>query len=155
LWAKSLCTSRAFSLPIPPEDEFEKSVINSYYPDSKITALLPFIHFFNHSFKAQCETPVLLTDQDGTQKIIVKSLVPISKGEEIFILYGGMNNKELMLNYGFFVPGNPYDSFLREDGSIVRRGAQRPTHADTKVDGPILSLPQRYLADKKSFINSN
>lgn len=120
LWAKSLCTSRGFSLPIKPISEIEERIIKEYYPDGNLTTLLPLIHFLNHDFRAQCDTPVV---DPITGAVELKASGKIEKGDEIFILYGGMNNKEFMLNYGFFVSGNPYDQILRPDGSLVRRGA--------------------------------
>jgi len=151
LWAKSLCTSRAFSLPIEPENEFENSVISTFYPDGKITTLLPFVHFFNHSFKAQCETPIV--DKE-TKKIIVKSLVSINKGDEMFVLYGGMNNKELMLNYGFFVPGNPYDSYTNpRTGRVMRRGAMKEHASPISADSS-KTITDLYVQDKERFMNS-
>jgi hypothetical protein len=148
LWAKSLCTSRAFSLSIPPTDDFEKSVIAKFYPEGQITTLLPFVHFFNHHFRAQCQTPVV-----ENNRVHIRSLVSVTKGQEVFIIYGGMNNKELMLNYGFCVPGNPYDSTRGKDGRIVRRGSTRlpiqPEIIETSE-----TIFQQYLADKKRFISS-
>ena len=110
LWAKSLCTSRAFSLSIPTNDDFENNLITSFYPSKLLTTLLPVVHFLNHDFQGQCETPIIQNDQ-----IVVKALVSVSKNEQLFLIYGGMNNKELLLNYGFFVPGNPYDTIIRTD----------------------------------------
>ena len=146
LWAKSLCTSRAFSLPLTPQDDVEKSIINEYYPSKSLTTLLPVVHFFNHDFRAQCETPVV----DG-HKIVVHSLVSISAHDEVFIIYGGMNNREFMLNYGFFIPNNPYDTIFKSDGSIIRRGALQPTHTEHCTSS---CLVQGYLDDQQSFIAS-
>jgi hypothetical protein len=145
LWAKSLCTSRAFSLPIPTKDEFETTLVNTYYPSKFITTILPVVHFFNHDFQGQCETPVIEND-----KIVVKALVSVSTNEELFIIYGGMTNKQFMLNYGFFVPGNPYDTIVIPDGSLIRRGALKKNDKTlTNTD-----LISGYLEDQKFFYDS-
>ena len=122
LWAKCLCASRAFSLPIPPQSELESLIVQEYYPDGKLTTLLPVVHFCNHDFQAQCDTPSVNASSGAVE---LRALGRIASGNEIFILYGGMTNKEFLLNYGFFVPENPYDHVVRSDGALVRRGATR------------------------------
>ena len=139
LWAKSLCTSRAFSLPIKPVSEVEQRVISEFYPSGNVTTLLPGVHFLNHDFSAQLRTPEISESGD----IAVKTFVDIESGSELFLLYGGFSNREFMLNYGFFVPNNPYDTFTRDNGNVVRRGAC-----------PLIEtgdLASSYLADKHAF----
>lgn len=154
LWAKSLCTSRAFSLPLKPESDIEKRVIASCYPSGLITTILPVVHFLNHDFSAPLETPVV----SGDGAVVVKSLVNITAGSELFLLYGGFTNKELMLNYGFFVSENPYDSFTTADGRLVRRGAiSVASHASEdsislpEVEDEYKSLVHGYLKDRAAF----
>ena len=144
LWAKCLCTSRAFSLPIRPESDIEKRVIASYYPDGLLTTLLPGVHYLNHDFAAQLETPVV----DAEGNIEVNALVDVEAGSEVFLLYGGFNNKELLLNYGFFVPDNPYDSFEDSAGRVFRRGAMRIETSDVDV-----SLPEVSFSEYKSLVH--
>ena len=146
LWAKSLCTSRAFSLAMPVESDFEKHMIEDFYPDGKLTVILPIVHFLNHDFRAQCDTPEV--QKDGS--VCVFALTDIQPGEEIFVVYGGMNNKEFMLNYGFFVPGNPYDQMVQPDGKLVRRKNAKKTITHAKIPnlGKYTKLVEDYLADK-------
>jgi len=33
----------------------------------------------------------------------------VAAGEEVFVSYGAKSNAELLLFYGFVLPGNPYD----------------------------------------------
>jgi hypothetical protein len=152
LWAKSLCTSRAFSLPLAPlhndkddNQKFEQSLVSNYYPSGNLTCLIPFVHFFNHDFRAQCETPKIIDDE-----IILHSLVSIQANDEIFIIYGGMNNREFLLNYGFYIPNNPYDQIILPDGKLIRRGAQRRV---TTLKSN-LNVIDGYIEDRDSFINS-
>ena len=144
LWAKSLCTSRAFSLPIPPVSDIEKSMITEYYPSGMITTLLPGVHFLNHDFSAQLMTPEINDAGD----IEVKTLVDIERGSELFLLYGGFSNKDLMLNYGFYVADNPYDCIERANGDIIRRGALPP------YEGPVdpVTVPDSVPAEYKDLI---
>ena len=156
LWAKSLCTSRGFSLPMVPISDVERAVIREYYPSGLVTTLLPIVHFFNHDFAAQCETPTV----SETGRIEVKSLVKIAADSEVFINYGGFSNKELILNYGFFIPRNPYDAIETAD-KYVRRGAIAE-EADEEVDDELPSdLPEEYRQlvlgyrrDKRRFLNA-
>jgi hypothetical protein len=154
LWAKSLCTSRAFSLPIPPVSDIEKSILSEYYPSGMITTLLPGVHFLNHDFSAQLMTPELNNAGD----IEVKTLVDIESGSELFLLYGGFSNKDLMMNYGFFVEDNPYDSVEHANGDIVRRGAlaahegpMEPVAVPDSVPLEYRDLIRGYLTDRNKF----
>ena len=156
LWVKSLCISRAFSLPMKPQSSVEERIIAQYYPSGLITTILPVIHFFNHDIAAQCETPVV--EADGS--VIVRSLVSVEMGSEIFIIYGGFTNKEFLLNYGFFVPNNPYDSHITVDGKYSRRGAVKDPKPASEISVPpdvpeeYISLVRGYLTDRSSFLNS-
>ncbi len=150
LWAKSLCASRAFSLCIAPENAFEETLIQKYYPDNKVTTLLPYVHFFNHDFYGQCDIPQLNVE-DGS--VHVKALVDIKQGEEVFINYGGFSNKQFLLNYGFFVENNPYDRIAYSVG-----GQTRPAHVDAEIfcaDGGLTPdeqiLLKGYLADRNRY----
>jgi hypothetical protein len=147
LWAKSLCTSRAFSLPIQPISKVERRVISEHYPSGNITTLLPGVHFLNHDFSAQLMTPEISESGD----IHVKTFVDIESDSELFLLYGGFSNREFMLNYGFFIPNNPYDSFTRDNGNVVRRGACAVI-TDEALIGDLISA---YSADKHSFQSQN
>lgn len=145
LWAKSLCTSRAFSLPVPVETDTEKRLVSEFYPDGRLTTLLPYIHFFNHNFYGQCDTPTV----DGS----IKALVDIKAGEEIFINYGGFNNKQLMLNYGFFVPENPYDRIAYEVGTYPEPSVYVPgsREFDPTLSIDEKSLIEQYLIDRNRY----
>jgi hypothetical protein len=81
-------------------------------------------------------------------------------GSEIFIIYGGFTNKEFLLNYGFFVPNNPYDSHITVDGKYSRRGAVKDPKPASEISVPpdvpeeYISLVRGYLTDRSSFLNS-
>lgn len=145
LWAKSLCSSRAFSLPLVPGDDFEKALLQNYFPNGRVTALLPYVHFFNHNFYGQCDIPEV-----RDTSVVVRALVDIKQGEEVFINYGGFSNKELMLNYGFMVPSNPYDRIAYSVG-----GHKQPGRCDAK-NIPNLTpeenqLINDYLVDRNRY----
>ena len=155
LWAKCLCTSRAFSLPISPQSDVEREMIREFYPSGMITTILPGVHFLNHDFAAQLCTPEVSTSGES---VVVKALSNINKGHEAFLIYGGFTNKELMLNYGFYIRGNPYDSIETEKGDIIRRGVLVEEDQVTDYDLPIRSVPAEfqnvvsgYLTDRQAF----
>jgi hypothetical protein len=151
LWAKSLCTSRAFSLKIMATSDLEEKLFDKYYPSRHVTTILPIVHLINHDFAAQLETPIVCPG--GC--IALRALVNIDPGSELFLNYGGFTNKELLLNYGFFVENNPYDTF-EVGGSIFRRGAIQSREVEQQI--PLHNVPEEYaalvsgyLADRASF----
>lgn len=156
LWAKSLCTSRAFSLAITPKTDLEKRVLKDYYSNGLVTTILPGIHFINHDFRGQLTTPEI--SPDGS--ITVKAFADVAEGSEVFLIYGGFTNKELMLNYGFLVPGNPYDTIERPNGAIVRRGALNRSNEEIRIPPRTMpevpdqykALVEGYLADRDMFL---
>lgn len=154
LWAKSLCTSRAFSLKLIPSSQIEEKLVNEYYPTRHITTIVPLVHLLNHDFSAQLETPFVCPG--GC--VALRALVDVDAGSELFLNYGGFSNKELLLNYGFFVKNNPYDT--HEVGNTVfRRGAMihchetvmEPTITVQNVPEEYRVLVSGYLADRASF----
>lgn len=153
LWAKSLCTSRGFSLKIIPSSELEEKLICQYYPTRHITTILPLVHFINHDFSAQLETPIVCPG--GC--IALRALVDIEAGSEVFLNYGGFTNKEFMLNYGFYIKNNPYDS-LEVGDKVFRRGAIHSSQTVFKSPESLPNVPAEYqdlvsgyLADRACF----
>lgn len=96
VWAWCIVNTRA--IYIPPE----KNLTNI----SNSLALAPFLDLFNHVPSAQVEA-MLVETQNSYQ---VKTLVPVSKYDQVFIEYGAHSNLKLLIDYGFTVPNNQHDS---------------------------------------------
>lgn len=96
IWAWCIVNTRA--IYIPPE----KNVPNI----SNSLALAPFLDLFNHVPSAQVEAMLVETENSYQ----VKTLVPVSKYEQVFIEYGAHSNLKLLIDYGFTVSNNQHDS---------------------------------------------
>lgn len=96
-WTKSwlLANSRCLSVTFPP------------HPNLRTTmALAPLFDMFNHTFDSGSSIDC---DQQ-TQEVIVRAGRAWEPGEEAFITYGPHDSAFLLVEYGFVVPENPYDS---------------------------------------------
>ncbi|PYH76026.1 SET domain protein [Aspergillus uvarum CBS 121591] len=98
LWASTIFFSRAFSAKvlsgvIPKEELSEEN----------ISVLLPFFDVANHRPLAKVEWRA---EKDEVRFVVLEN---VSAGEEISNNYGPRNNEQLMMNYGFCLPGNPCD----------------------------------------------
>jgi histone-lysine N-methyltransferase SETD3 len=80
-------------------------------------AMLPLIDMANHSFDPNAK----IVGQSGTagalQMVAIKE---IQQGDPILLSYGNLVNDFLLLDYGFIVPDNPYDTVqLRFDRNLI------------------------------------
>ena len=115
-------------------------------------ALAPFLDLLNHSFNA--DVNVRLDESDQCYKISTN--VPFKKYDQLFINYGAHDNVKLFVEYGFFIPNNPNDSFpitkfdicsLLSSQFSNNSSIRSPQHFLTKppliiVDSKILFLSQ-------------
>ncbi|KAI8476323.1 MAG: hypothetical protein J3K34DRAFT_516733 [Monoraphidium minutum] len=70
-------------------------------------ALAPFLSLLNHS---PWPHVVRFSEVDGaTGRLRLPLLRPAGAGEEVFLSYGPLPNADLLLFYGFVIPGNPAD----------------------------------------------
>ncbi|PYI06429.1 SET domain protein [Aspergillus sclerotiicarbonarius CBS 121057] len=98
LWAASMFISRAFSA----------KVMSGVFPDKELSeehfsVLLPLIDMGNHRPLAKVEW------RAGKDNVAFVVLEDVTAGQEISNNYGPRNNEQLMMNYGFCIPGNPCD----------------------------------------------
>jgi hypothetical protein len=99
-WALSSVTSRAFR----PKGEGSEA------------AMLPLIDMCNHSFDPNAKVAGSRT----TDELSMSSLREIRAGEDVLLSYGNLPNDFLLLDYGFVVENNPYDTVkLAFDVSLV------------------------------------
>ncbi|OOF98149.1 hypothetical protein ASPCADRAFT_394961 [Aspergillus carbonarius ITEM 5010] len=98
LWAASMFISRAFSA----------KVFSGVFPEKELSeehfaVLLPLIDMGNHRPLAKVEW------RAGKEDVAFVVLEDVTAGQEISNNYGPRNNEQLMMNYGFCMPGNPCD----------------------------------------------
>ncbi|KXZ52986.1 hypothetical protein GPECTOR_8g357 [Gonium pectorale] len=71
---------------------------------TEVSVMAPFIDFANHAFDFNS-----FVNFGEPGKLTLKSVDPISPGEELTVSYGQKPNVQLMNEYGFVLSGNPYD----------------------------------------------
>ena len=87
-WALAVVTSRAFRVRGPTQP----------------AAMLPLIDMCNHSFQPNCS---LKASDNGDVQLV--SLQNIGPHQPLLLSYGNLSNDFLLMDYGFVVPGNPFD----------------------------------------------
>ncbi|GMH33548.1 hypothetical protein BSKO_01382 [Bryopsis sp. KO-2023] len=111
-WGLGVVSSRAFRTRGPKEP----------------AAMLPLIDMCNHSFEPNCE---IVGSKEGTAMV---AKIDIKAGESFFLNYGNLPNDFLLLDYGFVVPVNPYDTVqLRFDLNMIELGRDIGGLAKAKV----------------------
>ncbi len=99
-WALAVVTSRAFRTQGP----------------SNPASMLPLIDMCNHSFAPNCAIAPMRAG--GAAHLVAAR--NISAGEPLLLSYGNLENDFLLMDYGFVVPGNPYDRVqLRFDPGLL------------------------------------
>ncbi|XP_044267566.1 SET domain-containing protein 4 [Tribolium madens] len=76
--------------------------------DEPCMALCPFLDMFNHSHEAKTEAKLI--NENGKLVYQLTTLGKTKKHEQVFISYGDHDNIKLLVEYGFFIPGNSNDS---------------------------------------------
>ncbi|KAL4434341.1 hypothetical protein ABPG75_000782 [Micractinium tetrahymenae] len=98
-WALAVVTSRAFRTRGPGQP----------------ASLLPLVDMSNHSFEPNAK---VVPGPGGSMHMV--ALRELHAGEDVLISYGGLSNDFLLLDYGFLVPGNLYDTVqLRFDRGLI------------------------------------
>ncbi|PRW59274.1 histone-lysine N-methyltransferase setd3 [Chlorella sorokiniana] len=88
-WALAVVTSRAFRTRGPDQP----------------AAMLPLIDMCNHSFSPNAK----IKPGPGGAMCMVATR-QLKEGEPVLISYGNLQNDFLLMDYGFIVPRNPYDT---------------------------------------------
>ncbi|KAL9229301.1 hypothetical protein vseg_004784 [Gypsophila vaccaria] len=110
-WAMSAVSSRAFRLHGKKSD-------GGIHKD--VPMMLPLIDMCNHSFHPNAK---IIQDIDaGDSDMLVKVVAEkdIEQNDALEINYGCLSNDFFLLDYGFVIAGNPYDTIeLRYDGAFL------------------------------------
>ena len=69
--------------------------------------LLPFVDFANHDFEPNAQIRRSGSSSPSAELVAQRDL---SASEQITICYGNLGNQELLLNYGFEIQGNKFDT---------------------------------------------
>jgi ATP-binding cassette subfamily B (MDR/TAP) protein 7 len=127
-WAYFTCSTRCFFV----DSAILKPLCGSFFKrvleDQPNSAMVPYFDFFNHSdvgTRAELSTTARVvarnreTIRNGEMSLRYQLFTdtPFNKNEQIFINYGTFNNTKLLLEYGFYIPGNHKDfiEFTYED----------------------------------------
>ncbi|KAF4677599.1 hypothetical protein FOL47_000554 [Perkinsus chesapeaki] len=126
LWARSLCDSRAFALDVPPPTWCPQWLEKYLTPEQPITCVIPGADLLNHHQRGQCGFPRF--DKDS-RSFVITAEANVPAGSELFINYGGLQNWEQLMYYGFCeFSQNPYDSVTLD---LAAPGAQDGLQLDT------------------------
>ena len=66
--------------------------------------MLPLIDMCNHSFAPNCK---LQTTGSGDVQLVTLQHIP--QQQPLQLSYGNLSNDFLLMDYGFVMPGNPFD----------------------------------------------
>ncbi|KAF4676221.1 hypothetical protein FOL46_006230 [Perkinsus olseni] len=125
LWARSLCDSRAFALEVPPPSWCPHWLKKYLTPDQPITCVVPGADLLNHHQQGQCGFPRF--DKES-RSFVITAEANVPAGSELFINYGGLQNWEQLMYYGFCeFTQNPYDSVTLD---LAAAGAEEGLQLD-------------------------
>jgi hypothetical protein len=107
IWGYVLVNTRAVYVD-PETIRGECDRATDILSDEPCMALCPFLDMFNHSDDAA--TRAEFVRHEGQLFYQLTTLTGSKKCRQVFISYGGHDNVKLLTEYGFFIPGNCYDS---------------------------------------------
>lgn len=130
-WAATIFSSRSFISTLIPKEVFDVAVADrtmassvshdiafqspKLYPENAFPVLFPLVDLANHSPTAKV---MWFTDAHSAPKtlsIITES--ELQEGDQIFNNYAPKSNAELLLGYGFCIPGNDEVALAFKGGS--------------------------------------
>jgi len=115
----------------------DQDLVSQSSNSSECIALAPYLDLFNHHPDVSVDAGEGLdvrVGKEGDYQIITKNA--IKKYEQVFINYGPHSNTKLYLEYGFFPPQNPHESFPISSAdlcSYCRLRSPPPLHLEEKM----------------------
>lgn len=76
--------------------------------DDPFLALCPYMDLINHHHLAKTKASVISIQGEAFYQLT--TLTGFKKYEQLFISYGAHCNEKLLMEYGFFIPGNVFDT---------------------------------------------
>lgn len=73
---------------------------------------MPVVSILNHKYNAKIS---YFTDVQNN-RFCLQTLVPLTKGGQVFNNYGGKSNESFLFSYGFIVDNNTEDTFYVQIG---------------------------------------
>lgn len=143
-WAAVIFGSRSFrpSLTLSPQefdpvqDELKRTLIQSHIQNDTFSILFPVLDIGNHNGK----NSVQWGHENGQFRLSTDIWTSLTLGEQIYNFYGDKSNSELLVAYGFMLPGEAHDRVniklhnLPEDVQNFRR--TQPNHVQPNPNRP-------------------
>ncbi|KAL0695458.1 hypothetical protein Bca4012_062638 [Brassica carinata] len=122
-WALSAVSTRAFRL---------HGDINLHVP-----MMLPLIDMCNHSFSPNVR---IIQEQDGSDSNTLVKVVAeteVKENDPLLLNYGSLTNDSFLLDYGFVVESNPYDTIeIKYDERLLNSASMAAGVAYGKFSSP-------------------
>lgn len=110
-WAMSAVSSRAFRL-------YGKKSLTGAYSD--VPMMLPLIDMCNHSFDPNARIVQEQGEEQPEMLVKVVAEKEIGANDPLLLNYGCLSNDLFLLDYGFVIPSNRYDTIeLKYDGALL------------------------------------
>ncbi|KAJ4710065.1 Histone-lysine N-methyltransferase [Melia azedarach] len=139
-WAMSAVSSRAFRLHGKKLSDGTRN---------KIPMMLPLIDMCNHSFNPNAQ---ILQEEDAKNtELLIKVVAEteIKENDSLLLNYGCLSNDLFLLDYGFVIPSNPYDTIeLKYDEALMDAASMA-----AGVSSPNFSSPAAWQQQILSQLN--
>ncbi|ESR61410.1 hypothetical protein CICLE_v10015103mg [Citrus x clementina] len=137
-WAMSAVSSRAFRL------HGKKLAAGTR---NEVPMMLPLIDMCNHSFNPNAQ---IIQEEDDSQLLIkVVAETEIKQNDSLLLNYGCLSNDLFLLDYGFVMPSNPYDTIeLKYEGALMDAASMA-----AGVSSPNFSSPAAWQQQILSQLN--
>ncbi|KAL9453473.1 hypothetical protein AB3S75_009139 [Citrus x aurantiifolia] len=137
-WAMSAVSSRAFRL------HGKKLAAGTR---NGVPMMLPLIDMCNHSFNPNAQ---IIQEEDDSQLLIkVVAETEIKQNDSLLLNYGCLSNDLFLLDYGFVMPSNPYDTIeLKYEGALMDAASMA-----AGVSSPNFSSPAAWQQQILSQLN--
>ncbi|XP_074320843.1 uncharacterized protein LOC141657489 isoform X2 [Silene latifolia] len=139
-WAMSAVSSRAFRLHGKKLDGGNRE---------NVPMMLPLIDMCNHSFYPNAKIVQDVNAEDPKMLVKVMAEKDIEQNDALELNYGYLSNDFFLLDYGFVIPGNPYDTVeLKYDGALLDAAS-----IAAGVSSPCFSSPAPWQREILSALN--